>query len=100
VDIVIHVLNIIKKMSNKGFKLQYNIHNELKGLNLPVEEKISMMNTLIAMTYKVDISNYEIFYKKTQINNYDKPIKEVIGIDECPVFIYKKPTKLKPLKSI
>jgi hypothetical protein len=87
-------------MSNNKIKLQYNIHNELKGLNLPVEEKISMMNTLIAMTYKVDIDNYEVFFGKGKVTNYEKQIKEIIGNDEAPIFIYKKVSMLKPRKSI
>jgi hypothetical protein len=43
-------------MTSPNLKLQYNIHGELKGINLPIDEKM-------AMTYNVDIDNYKIFYE-------------------------------------
>jgi hypothetical protein len=82
-------------MTSTNLKLQYNIHGELKGINLPIDEKIAMMNYLIATTYKVDIDNYEIFYGKNFIKDFEKPIKDYIGKDPNPIFIYKKIQKTK-----
>jgi hypothetical protein len=85
-------------LKTKGFKLMYNIHGEQKSLNITPEEKISVMNSLVATTYKINIDDYEIYYGG-RITNFDQKIKEVIGNELQPLFTFKKIIKPKPEKS-
>jgi hypothetical protein len=81
-------------MSGKKFKPQYIIHGETKVLNLTPEDKLSDINNIVCVAYKININDYELLYGKTRLSNYDKQIKDIVGKNESPIFNYNKLPKL------
>ncbi len=79
-------------MSQKKLvKLIYYLNHEESTLSFDPYNKLSVLKTLINLTQKINLDNYDILYGKKRISwDEDKPLKSFIGNDSVPVFYFKK----------
>lgn len=79
-------------MSQKKLvKLIYYLNHEESSVSFDPINKLSVLKTLINLTQKINLDNYEILYGKKKISwDEDKVLKEYIGMDSVPVFYLKK----------
>ena len=83
-------------MSNL-IKLIYSLNNEESSVAFDSGNKIANLKTLINLTQKIDLDEYEVFYRKKEIKWSDEtPIREFIGKEKVPIFYIK----LKVTKTI
>ena len=79
-------------MSNM-IKLIYSLNNEESSVSFDSSNKISTLKTLINLTQKINLDDYEVYYKKKQIKWDDEtPIKTIIGKENVPIFYIKLKT--------
>jgi len=75
----------------KLVKLIYYLNHEESTVSFDPNNKLSVLKTLINLTQKINLDNYEILYGKKKISwDEDKPLKEYTGKDSVPVFYLKK----------
>lgn len=83
-------------MSSNLIKLIYSLNNEESSVAFDPSNKIGSLKTLINLTQKINLDDYEVFYRKKEIKWTDEtPIKNIIGKENVPIFYIK----LKPSKS-
>ena len=76
-------------MSNM-IKLIYSLNNEDSSVAFDSNNKIASLKTLINLTQKINLDEYEVFYKKREINWTDEtPIRTIIGKENVPIFFIK-----------
>ena len=82
-------------MSNPIIKIHYIINENESSIAFNSLNKLSVFKNVLAITQKINIDNYDIFYNKINLSNLeDKPIHEIINKDQIPVFkLVKKSSK-------
>jgi hypothetical protein len=71
-------------------KLIYSLNNEDSSVAFDSNNKIASLKTLINLTQKINLDEYEVFYKKREINWTDEtPIRTIIGKENVPIFFIK-----------
>lgn len=76
-------------MSNL-IKLIYSLNNEESVVAFDPTNKIISLKTLINLTQKINLDDYEVFYKKKEIKWIDEnPIRTIIGKENVPIFYIK-----------
>jgi hypothetical protein len=81
---------ITTTMSNNLIKLIYSLNNEESSVAFDPSNKIGSLKTLINLTQKINLDDYEVFYRKKEIKWTDEtPIKNIIGKENVPIFYIK-----------
>ena len=77
-------------MASNLIKLIYSLNNEESSVAFDPSNKIGSLKTLINLTQKINLDEYEVFYKKKEIKWTDEtPIRNIIGKENVPVFYIK-----------
>ena len=77
-------------MSSNLIKLIYSLNNEESSVAFDPSNKIGSLKTLINLTQKINLDDYEVFYRKKEIKWTDEtPIKNIIGKENVPIFYIK-----------
>lgn len=87
-------------MSNSLIKLIYVLNNEESSVAFDSSNKIASLKNLINLTQKINLDDYDVFYKKKEIKWTDEtPIKNMIGKENVPIFYIKlKQSKIEEKK--
>ena len=76
-------------MSNL-IKLIYSLNGEESSVAYDPLNKIVSLKNLINLTQKINLDDYEVFYRKKEIKWTDEtPIKAIIGKENVPIFYIK-----------
>jgi hypothetical protein len=76
---------------NNLIKVTYYFNDVESSVTFDSNNKVSVLRSIISLSLKVNLNEYDIMYNKKRIGSLDdRLLKEVIGNDRNPVFFIKK----------
>ena len=81
---------------SKLIKIIYTLNDIDSSFSFDPLNKFSVLKNLIILTQKINLDEYEIYYRNQNFSwNEEKNVKEIVGKDLVPVFNIKKKSIVK-----